>query len=144
MHSVEADSIWLWSFIWTWQEAAAAAEAHQREALWGEDQIKASDAKMDPAKTRPWIHEHTHTHTHAWTDKPTHSKGIQSNSTFSVRPLSLDVYAHSCAEAYVHEAAHKHTTRTLKFTFYARRSMTQAHTQRRNKSEFKEKFFTES
>lgn len=63
MNSVEADSVWLWSFIWTWQEAAAA-ETHQRQALWEEDQIRASDARMDPAKRSPWILTHIHPRTH--------------------------------------------------------------------------------
>lgn len=60
MNSMGAVSIWLWSFIWTWQEAATAA--HQREALWGEDQIRACDARIDRAKRRLWMHTRTHTH----------------------------------------------------------------------------------
>lgn len=117
MHSVEADSIWLRSFIWTWQEAAAA-ESHQREALWGEDQIRASDARMDPAKRRPWIHTHTQTH------KLIHAQAttLQRHSIYFhiFRSRSLDGYTHSYAEAYVHahSTAPKHTTHHEIFVCY--------------------------
>lgn len=105
MNSMGADSIWLWSFIWTWQEAAAAA--HQREALWGEDQIRACDARTDRAKRTLWMH--THTHTHGSAHEPTHCcKGIQSNSTLSVH------FHYMSARTALHRDVHTHL---LRFTF---------------------------